>query len=278
MLTQTCSQGKMKAEIRVMPVTSRWTPEIIRKTPEARGEALRSLLRALAEGGLPQSPGKGPIPTSIFIWDLQPPHWDATSPLFKLSSLWHFVTVALENEHPLEVPNNPGSERLLQGKGTHRNHSVWSFHDPWRNSIWNGPPTLRVRDWLRSLGSWLLGGVPFFYLAVLLVRRYIHIPIHPYIAQSSRLFVTPWTLCSPPGFSIYGILQARILEWIAISSSRGSSRPRDRTQVSHIAGRRFNLWATREARGDTWGKVNIIQYKRAINLEKSRLPVQSTEA
>ena len=43
--------------------------------------------------------------------------------------------------------------------------------------------------------------------------------------------------CSPPDSSIHGILQARILEWVAISFSRGSSRPRDRTQVSHIAGR-----------------------------------------
>ena len=53
--------------------------------------------------------------------------------------------------------------------------------------------------------------------------------------------------CSPPASSVHGILQARILEWVAISFSRGSSRPRDRTQVSHIAGRCFNLWATREA-------------------------------
>ena len=52
--------------------------------------------------------------------------------------------------------------------------------------------------------------------------------------------------CSPPGSSIHGILQGRILEWVAISFSRGSSQPRDRTQVSCIAGRRFNLWATRE--------------------------------
>ena len=56
------------------------------------------------------------------------------------------------------------------------------------------------------------------------------------------------TLCdpvdgSPPGSSIHGILQARILECVAISFSRRSSRPRDRTRVSHIAGRRFNLWA-----------------------------------
>ena len=53
--------------------------------------------------------------------------------------------------------------------------------------------------------------------------------------------------CRPPGSSVHGTLQARILEWVAVSFSRGSSWPRDRTQVSHIAGRHFNLWATREA-------------------------------
>ena len=51
------------------------------------------------------------------------------------------------------------------------------------------------------------------------------------------------TLCSPRGSSVHGISQARTLEWAAISFSRGSSRPRDWTQVSCIAGRRFNLWA-----------------------------------
>ena len=44
---------------------------------------------------------------------------------------------------------------------------------------------------------------------------------------------------SLPGFSIHGIFQARVQEWVAISFSRGSSQPRDQTQVSHIAGRRF---------------------------------------
>ena len=52
--------------------------------------------------------------------------------------------------------------------------------------------------------------------------------------------------CSPPGSCVHGILQARILEWVAISFSRGSSQPRDQNQVSCIAGRRFILWATRE--------------------------------
>ena len=52
--------------------------------------------------------------------------------------------------------------------------------------------------------------------------------------------------CSLPGSSVHGILQARILEWVAISFSRGSSQPRDRTQVSRIGSRHFNCWATRE--------------------------------
>ena len=53
--------------------------------------------------------------------------------------------------------------------------------------------------------------------------------------------------CSPPSSSVHGILQARILEWVTISFSRGSSGPRNWTQVSHIAGRCFNLGSTREA-------------------------------
>ena len=53
--------------------------------------------------------------------------------------------------------------------------------------------------------------------------------------------------CSPPCSSIHGIFQARILEWIAIFFSRGSSQPRDWTQVSHTAGRLFTILATRES-------------------------------
>ena len=60
-----------------------------------------------------------------------------------------------------------------------------------------------------------------------------------------------WTLwdpmdCSPPGSSVYGILQARILGWNAIPFSRGCSWLRDRTQVSCIADRFFTNWAPRE--------------------------------
>ena len=53
--------------------------------------------------------------------------------------------------------------------------------------------------------------------------------------------------CSPAGSSVHGISQARILEWIAISFSRGSSRPRNQTHVSCITGGSFMDWAIREA-------------------------------
>ena len=52
---------------------------------------------------------------------------------------------------------------------------------------------------------------------------------------------------SLPGLSVIGILQARIPEWIAIFFAKGSSQPRDQTQVSRIAGGSFTIWATREA-------------------------------
>ena len=48
---------------------------------------------------------------------------------------------------------------------------------------------------------------------------------------------------------VHGIFQARVLEWVVIFSSMGSSWPRDQTQVSRIAGRCFTIWATREAQG-----------------------------
>ena len=62
--------------------------------------------------------------------------------------------------------------------------------------------------------------------------------------------------CSPPGSSIHGILQARILERVDIPFSRRSSQPRDRTWASHMAGRFLTIWATREAQKD----IKILPY------------------
>jgi len=71
-----------------------------------------------------------------------------------------------------------------------------------------------------------------------------------------KVKVIQWclTLCNPmdcslPGSPVHGIYQARILEWVAFPFSRGSSQPRDRTQVSCITGGFFTIWATREVPG-----------------------------
>ena len=56
--------------------------------------------------------------------------------------------------------------------------------------------------------------------------------------------MTTWTIYSPPGSSVHGILQARILEWVAIPFSRGSSQAGDQTRVSCTTGRFMTVWAT----------------------------------
>ena len=62
--------------------------------------------------------------------------------------------------------------------------------------------------------------------------------------MSVKVIQSCLTLCDPVDSTVHGILQARILEWVTFPFSRGSSQPRDRTQVSHIAGGFFSSWAT----------------------------------
>ena len=61
--------------------------------------------------------------------------------------------------------------------------------------------------------------------------------------------------CNLPNSSVHGILQARILEWVVISFSRGSSRHKNRTLVYYIAGRFFTNWAMRDALCLHWSKL-----------------------
>ena len=75
---------------------------------------------------------------------------------------------------------------------------------------------------------------------------------HTYLcmcAKSLQLYPTLWDSmdCSPPGSSVHGVLQAGVLEWVPISFSRGSSRPRDWTCVSCTGKQILYSWATREA-------------------------------
>ena len=62
--------------------------------------------------------------------------------------------------------------------------------------------------------------------------------------------VVPWT--------VHGILQARILKWIAFPFSTGSSQPRDWTQVSHIAGRFVTSWTTKERKNTGVGNLSLL--------------------
>ena len=67
------------------------------------------------------------------------------------------------------------------------------------------------------------------------------------------------TLCDPMDYTVNGIIQARILEWVAFLFSRGSSQPRDRTQVSRIAGGFFTSWATGKPKNTGVGSLSLLQ-------------------
>ena len=89
--------------------------------------------------------------------------------------------------------------------------------------------TLRQRPWPR--GGCILVGVDGYTKVKML------------LAHSCLTLCVPMD-CSLPGFSVHGILQARIVEWVVIPFSRGSSWPRDQTWVSLTAGRFFTMWVT----------------------------------
>ena len=94
---------------------------------------------------------------------------------------------------------------------------------------------------------WLWKLINFFYYCDYITIIHLKPLYHESeVTQSCPTLCDPMD-CSLSGSSVHGIFQAKVLEWIAISFSRGSSRPRNRTQVSRIAGRRFTVWATREA-------------------------------
>ena len=96
-----------------------------------------------------------------------------------------------------------------------------------------------LNAWFKDLKTINVASWKCYWFIIIII-----ILINVYLVTQSCLTLCEPIDCSPPGFSVHGILQARILEWIAISFSRGFSQPRGRTQVSHIAGRCFNLWAT----------------------------------
>ena len=115
-------------------------------------------------------------------------------------------------------------------------------------------------DWGAELIDWLIQTKPStFHFAMLSLfkqtQKHLQQGLAPLwalvvllclVAQLCPTLCDPMD-CSSSGSSIIGILQARILEWVAMPSSRATFQPRDRTQVSLIAGGFFTVWANREA-------------------------------
>ena len=80
---------------------------------------------------------------------------------------------------------------------------------------------------------------------------------HPVFKINPHLLCSVTSVLVSSSPSVHGLLQVRTLEWAAMPSSRGSSPPREGTLVSHIAGRFFTSWATREAQTvlGTWNST-----------------------
>ena len=98
--------------------------------------------------------------------------------------------------------------------------------------------------------SYLVFQHPCVYLLFPCLPIYLTIYFYPLSHLTndwSELIFTLFSLRDPMDYTVQGILQTRILEWVAFPFSRGSFQPRNQTQVSRIAGGFFTSWATREA-------------------------------
>ena len=97
----------------------------------------------------------------------------------------------------------------------------------------------------QTVVSWWIFHIRLRRMCILLLVDKVVCAVLCLVLSCVWLFVTPWTVACQAPLSM-GILQARILEWVVTPSSRGSSQPRDRTEVSYIAGGFFTIWTTRE--------------------------------
>ena len=158
----------------------------------------------------------------------------------KLQYFGHLMWRTDSSEKTLMLGKTEGKRRKGRTEDEMASPTQWTW--VWVNSgslWWTGKPGVlqsmgsqRVgHDWATEL-NWRWGMMKTIFMKVKLLL--------------AQLYPTLWNSmgCSPPGSSVHGILQARILGWVAIPFSRGSSQPRDQTWVSCIAGRFFTIWVT----------------------------------
>ena len=143
-----------------------------------------------------------------------------------------------------------------EGQGSLACCSSWGCKESDTLRLNSSSSTLTDSLWLLCLGRWQgqkqedKSGMHF------------HLPLIGRLEQECMHAQSCPTLCDPmdyslPGSSVHGIIQARILEWVAISFSRRSSRPRDQTCISCIGSWILNHWAIWEALGYSTGMVNF---------------------
>ena len=193
----------------------------------------------------PPSQGYGFSSSHVLMWELDyKKSWELKN--------WCFWTAVLEKtlESPLRISNQSILKEvsldysleglMLKLKLQYFGHLIWST-DSFEKTLMLGKIEGRRRRGRQRLRGLVVS--PTQWTWVWVNSRSWWWTGRPGVLQS--MGVTKSQTCPPVSF-VHGILQARTLEWVAISFSRGSSRPRDWTQVSRIGGRRFNLWATRE--------------------------------
>ena len=157
----------------------------------------------------------------------------------------HWVGDAIKASHPLP-PSSPFAFNLSQHQG--------SFPMSWLcinwPKCWNFSFSISPSNENSGLTSFRIDGFDLLAVQGTLNSLLQH---HNSKASTYQVLVTQscptlWDPmdCSPPGSSVHGISQARILEWVAIPFSRGSSQCREWIWVFHIAGRFFTIWVTRE--------------------------------
>ena len=134
-------------------------------------------------------------------------------------------------EPPCHLPPHPTTQ------GCHRAPRLSSLHHT-ANSHWL--PILQCICFHATLSIRPTLYFPSPYIHSLFSMSMSRLKLKVLVTPSCPILCNPMD-CSPRGSSVHGIFQARILEWVAIPFSRGSSLPRDRTQVSHNVGRFFTI-------------------------------------
>ena len=106
----------------------------------------------------------------------------------------------------------------------------------------------------------LVSDVSLMYACVCVyVHTYVRLCMLSHLVMSNSVMSNPMD-CSPPGSSVHGIFHARILEWVAVPFSRGSSQSRDRTHVSHIAGDSLPAEPQGKPKNTGVGNLSILQW------------------